>query len=278
MKKLKKLIITLSVIFGVIAILLVCNGIYCNNTIETIQYNIKSDKLDTSLHFVLVADLHNKEFGENNENLVEKIKNENPDFIAVCGDLVTRGYADDSVMKNFLSQVSQIAPTYCVLGNHELDMLGSLEIKSDIESTGAVLLDNDMLEFTKNGETVRIGGLTKYPKENNQFPEALNFWQNFNENSAENYTILLYHHPENMNKLISDSNIDLVLCGHTHGGLVQIPFIGGLFAPGQGFFPDYDKGQFDWGGRTMIVTSGLSNSNPLPRINNCAEMSVIDIN
>lgn len=274
----KRNIKILAVILIIIAILLVCNGIYCNNTVETINYNLTSNKLGTNLHFVVVSDQHNKEFGKNNIKLVKMIKNENPDFIAVCGDLVTRGCADDSVMKNFLTQISQIAPTYCILGNHEQDMLSQLDIKSDIKSTGAVLLDNDMVEFTKDGEIVLIGGLTVFSSTENHNAEENKFLETFSENSLENYSILLHHQPEYIGDIISDSNIDLVLCGHTHGGLVRIPFIGGLIAPNQGLFPKYDKGLFDFNGHKMIITSGLSNSHHFPRINNCAEMTVIDIN
>ena len=68
------------------------------------------------------------------------------------------------------------------------------------------------------------------------------------------------------------------MCGHTHGGAVQIPFIGGVFAPNQGFFPKYDKGEFDLFDSKMIVSAGLGDAYPILRINNCPEISVVEIN
>lgn len=281
MKKHKVLKITV-IILIFIAVILISNGIYCTNTIEVNTYKISSDKTSTPLHFVLISDLHNKEFGKDNCDLVQKIKEQNPDFIAVGGDMVTRYFDDDSVMKSVLTQLAQIAPTYCCLGNHELDLADKIDFKSDINSTGAVLLDNESTEFVKNGETILLGGLSDFPyyefnAPNYDTPERY-YWEDFKEQSKNNYSILLHHQPEYIGGLASDTDIDLILCGHTHGGLIDIPFIGGIFAPNQGLFPKYDKGKFDFNDTKMIISSGLGNSNPLLRINNCAEICVVDVN
>ena len=273
----KIFLIILITILAISAILLVINGIYCNNTLEVINYRLTSDKLETKLHFVVIADQHNKEFGENNSELVAKIKEQNPDFIAVCGDMVTRYITDDSVMKAFLSQASQIAPTYCVLGNHERDLSDRIDFAAEYNGTGAVLLDNESIRFEKDGESVLIGGLSANPDIEDNVEER-DFLENFKELSASSYSILLNHQPEYVENITDGSSVDLVLCGHTHGGLVRIPFIGGVIAPNQGLFPKYDKGEFDFDDTKMIITSGLSNSNPVPRINNCAEITVIDVN
>lgn len=278
----KRFIISLAIIFSVLIAFLVINGFYCANTIETINYKINSNKLKTNLHFVVVSDQHNKEFGKNNEELISKIREQKPDFIAVCGDMVTRDYPDDSVMKSFLQQAVQIAPTYCVLGNHEREMKTQLDIIGDYKSTGATLLDNEEIEFVKNGEIVRIGGLSDFPyyefySKNDKVPDR-DFWEQFIAGDSTKYTILLHHQPEYIAQLLAETHIDLTVCGHTHGGMIRLPFINGLYAPNQGFFPKYDKGEFDIGKNKMIITSGLAMSDNIPRINNCAEITVIDIN
>lgn len=281
MKKHKKLTITI-IILIIISVTIAINGIYCTNTIEVNNYKISSDKTNANLHFVLISDLHNKEFGKDNCDLVEKIKEQKPDFIAVGGDMVTRYVNDDSVMKNVLTQLAQIAPTYCCLGNHEHDLEDTIDFKTDITSTGAVLLDNESTEFVKNGETIIIGALSDFPyyefnAPNYDTPERY-YWDEFKEQSKNNYSILLHHQPEYIGDISKGTDIDLILCGHTHGGLIDIPFVGGLFAPNQGLFPKYDKGEFDFDNTKMIISSGLGNSNPLFRINNCAEICVIDVN
>ncbi len=277
----KKIKILLSVVLIIVAVT-IADGIYCTNVIHTTYYSFTNDKNDAAMHFVLISDLHNKEFGEDNVRLVNKIKEQNPDFIAVDGDMVTRYFEDDSVMKELLSQLAEIAPVYCCLGNHERDLADKIDFESEINSTGALLLDNEYIEFDTGNGTVLIGGMSDYPYYEYDAPDYDNderyFWDDFKEASENQYSILLHHQPEYIGNIVTDSNVDLVLCGHTHGGLIRLPFIGGLFAPNQGFFPEYDTGQFDFGTTHMVITSGLGNSNPLFRINNCAEICVIDVN
>lgn len=288
----KHIIITL-IIIALIILIILTNGIYCDNHLETKKYNITSDKTTANLHFIVVADQHNNEIGKNNSKLIKKIKAEKPDFIAVCGDMVTRGINNDDIMKKFLTEAAKIAPTYCVLGNHERDMMNEtdeVDIPADIKNAGAILLDNEIIEFEKNGEKILIGGLTDYPFYDNEAPDYDNphryLWDEINEKAKDKFTILLHHQPEFISSNLNDSNIDLVLCGHTHGGLVRIPFLGGLLAPNQGIFapyysgplPKYTKGEYDFNNTKMIITSGVGNPSRIPRINNCVEITVVNVN
>ncbi|MEE0912997.1 MAG: metallophosphoesterase [Ruminococcus sp.] len=274
MKKIFKILLC---VILVCAVLLTANAIYCTNTIETKVYDIQTDKLKTSVKFVFISDLHNKEYGEKNADLVAKIKAQNPDFIAVGGDMVTRTKADDTVMKELLPQLAEIAPTYCVLGNHELDLSDQIDFTTDINNTGAVLLDNESIEFEKDNETILIGGLSDYPYYEGNTEEK-EFWESFYNNQTNYFTVLLHHQPEFIKSFGYDCNIDLIMSGHTHGGQIQIPFIGGVFAPNQGLFPKYDKGEFDLENGKLIISAGLGDAYPLPRINNCHDMIVVQIN
>ncbi len=277
----KRFFIITIIVICIIAVAILLNGVYCNNTLEISNYEIKNNKNSAKLHFVFISDLHNKEFGDNNADLVNKIKEQNPDFITLGGDFVTKEFVDDTCLKNLLTHLVKIAPTYCVLGNHELGLLDELDIKSDINNTGAILLDNESIVFEKDGEKVSIGGLSDFPYYEFNAPDydtaERYFWEEYANSQNDAFAILLHHQPEYIGSLLKESSVDLVLCGHTHGGLVRIPFIGGLIAPNQGFFPKYDKGEFDFNESTMIVSAGLGNSNFLPRINNCAEIMVVDV-
>lgn len=265
-----------------VVLAVVIDGVYCRNVLCVSRYNISSEKLDTSLKIVLIADQHNRQFGTNDSRLVEKIREQSPDIIAVDGDMVTTNEPNDDVMKSLLPQLAEIAPTYYCLGNHELLLKDKIDFKSDITAAGAVLLDNESVVFEKDGQQFLIGGLTEYPYYDYYAPDFDNperyFWDDFCNSSDGCFSILLHHKPEYTEDMLSKSNVDLVLCGHTHGGLIRIPFIGGLYAPNQGFFPKYDKGEFDLNGTKMIITSGLGNSNFVPRLNNCAEICVINVN
>ncbi len=260
-----------------IVVAVVIYGLYCSNTLQVKNYSISSDKINTQIRFVFISDLHCKEYGEKNCELVSKIKEQNPDFIAVGGDMVNKFSSDDRVMRELLPQLADIAPTYCVLGNHELLLKDKIDFKNEINSTGAKLLDNESVTLEINGEKILLGGLSDYPYYNKNTNEK-RFWEDFKSTPKNHYTILLHHQPEYLEGIVQDSNIDLIMCGHTHGGAVQIPFVGGLFAPNQGFFPKYDKGEFDINGIKMIVSAGLGDAYPVLRMNNLPEITVVEVN
>lgn len=278
-KVLKKILIFIPV--AAIALIL-AYAFVCSNTLEIKNYSITTDKLDTKVKFVFISDLHNKEYGENNIDLISKIKEQSPDFIAVGGDMVNKYSADDRVMKELLPNLVQTAPTYCVLGNHELTLAEQIDFKSDINSTGAKLLDNEAVTLNINGEEILLGGMSDFPYYEFNAPDFETderyFWEDFKERSKNCFSILLNHQPEYLSDITQDCKIDLIMCGHTHGGLVQLPFVGGLFAPNQGFFPKYDKGEFDLNGTKMIISAGLGDAYPVLRINNCPEITVVNIN
>lgn len=279
----KNFSIILGAIILALFVTLVIWGVYCDNTIAITNYCVNNTKNDAKLKFVVITDLHNKEYGEKNADLAELVKEQNPDFIAVCGDMVNRGDSDTTKMKDVLEKLSKIAPTYCCLGNHERDNAAKFgtDFKSETNSTGAVLLDNEYIKFTKNGKSVLIGGLSDYPYYEFYTPDddvpSRTLWEEFAEKAKNNFTILLHHQPEYIAEDAKKTDIDLIVCGHTHGGQIQLPFIGGVIAPNQGLFPKYDKGEFDLDGTKMIVCAGLSNPVFIPRINNQVEIGVVTI-
>lgn len=279
MKKTLKIIILSLLALAVTSIIY---GLYCSNTIKIKNYSISTDKLNTSTKFVFISDLHCKEYGDKNSELVSKIKEQSPLFIAVGGDMVNKYSSDDHVMRELLPQLADIAPTYCILGNHELILKDEINFKNDINSTSAKLLDNEMVTIEANGEKILLGGMSDFPYYEFNAPDydtpERYFWDDFKDKSKNGYSILLHHQPEYLESIMQDSNVDLVMCGHTHGGAVQIPFIGGLFAPNQGFFPKYDKGEFDLYDTKMIISAGLGDAYPVLRLNNCPEISVVQIN
>ena len=262
---------------------LVIWGVYCDNTIAITNYCVNNTKNDANLKFVVITDLHNKEYGEKNADLAGLVKEQNPDFIAVCGDMVNRSDPDTTKMKDVLEKLSKIAPTYCCLGNHERDNAAEFgtDFKSEIDSTGAVLLDNEYIKFTKNGKSVLIGGMSDYPYYEFYTPDddvpSRTLWEEFAEKAKDNFTILLHHQPEYIAEDAKKTDIDLIVCGHTHGGQIQLPFIGGVIAPNQRLFPKYDKGEFDLDGTKMIVCAGLSDTVFIPRVNNQVEIGVVTI-
>ena len=140
---------------------------------------------------------------------------------------------------------------------------------------------DEYIKFTKNGKSVLIGGMSDYPYYEFYTPDddvpSRTLWEEFAEKAKNNFTILLHHQPEYIAEDAKKTDIDLIVCGHTHGGQIQLPFIGGVIAPNQGLFPKYDKGEFDLDGTKMIVCAGLSNTVFIPRINNQVEIGVVTV-
>ena len=220
----------------------------------------------------LVADLHTRP----HKKLIERLRTEAPDIILLAGDIMEARDLDDESSSGyaFLRDCAAIAPTYYSLGNHE--MIGSSrknppkkdedidEIRARVAKTGVTLLHNESALW--NG--IRICGLTSglRGKENIPDKQAITRFA-----SAEEFRILLCHHPEYYEPYIRPTNIDLTVCGHAHGG--QWRFFGhGFYAPGQGFFPKYTKGVVD--GR-CVISCGVGDHTRIPRIANPRELVVI---
>ena len=231
------------------------------------HYNISTEKTG-KYKFAFVSDLHDYP----NEVILKAVRDIKPDAILIPGDVIH----NFSVYKRgieFLNESSRIAPVYCSLGNHE--MKAGQEIIDKIKNTKATVLDNASVMF----EEINIGGLTsgykvgEKQKRIGKTPAPDLCWLE-KYSREEGYKILLSHHPEYYARYVRGLPIDMVLSGHAHGGQIRI-FDKGILAPGQGFFPKYTHGMYD---SKMIVSRGIGNQVPIPRINNPSEIIVITLN
>ena len=236
------------------------------------EYTVSDEKVTAPVKIALISDLHNHEYGEDNSELLAMIRAAKPDMIAVVGVIVYKKSDNTSVMDRLFSDLKEIAPTYCCLGNHELGLIArGIDIKGIAARTGVVVLDNETVLTEINGNKVAIGGMTYNPDYGTPTLEYLEEFASLGE-----YKILLCHYPEYRWQFMK-KDIDVVMCGHFHGGLIRIPGVGGLFAPTQGFFPDYTEGIHDFDGRTMVVSRGLGSSSFVPRVNNPTELVLLNI-
>lgn len=260
-KKMKGLLVRLF-IFCVIAV-------FCyfeNNIITVSEYEIASEKLPESFDgFVVVhlSDLHNKLFGKNQKQLIQKIKEQKPDMIVITGDLIDSNFPDVEKGLLLVEEAMKIAPVYFVTGNHDkyLSQTDTYALFSGLERLGAKVLDDEAVEvyLEKEEETVSLLGVDDDTiLSNSQLTRTLEGLMK-REDGKTPFTILLAHEPQRM-PTYSKFDIDLVLCGHAHGGQFHIPFIGGFVAPGQGFLPKYSKGLYEENGTKMILSAGLGNS------------------
>jgi len=259
--------------------------IYWGNTsIQVTEIGIDSKKIPESFRgfrIVQVSDLHNTEFGESQSRLLSAIKNAAPDLIAVTGDLIDSRFTDMEIAMEFVHGVTEIAPVYYVTGNHEARTDEYSELVEQLVQAGVVILNDESIEIENGSEAIRLMGVNdpEFTAQGdayvgNAYVMDAKLTAMLTEDST--YTILLSHRPE-LFDVYAYNNIDLVLSGHAHGGQVRLPFIGGLAAPNQGFFPQYSEGVYEKSRTKMVVSRGLGNSIFPIRINNHPELVVITL-
>ena len=225
-----------------------------------------------------VSDLHNAQMDKENEKLIELLKAAEPDMIAITGDIIDSKNTDIDIAIQFVTKAVKIAPCFYVTGNHEAWAAQSVyaELEQQMQEAGVTVLHDSEILLERNGVFVSLIGMDD-PSYAAQNSGSLNVDQRITELTAkENYTILLSHRPE-LFRLYSEAGIDLVLSGHAHGGQFRLPFVGGLVAPDQGLFPEYDAGQYSDGGTNMIVSRGIGNSIIPIRFNNRPEVVLIEL-
>lgn len=264
--------------FFIVVIALLIFLYYENNAIVVTHYDIKSKKLPTSNGYKILhlSDLHNKSFGKNQEKLVKIVENIKPNIIVITGDIIdSRKYNEIPSLK-LVKQLTQISPVYYVTGNHEArtDRFYSLEKK--LSKYNVNVLRNKRIEVKQKNYKINILGIDDYA-----FFNGVNEYKNVLEKLTNgldrtNFTLLLSHRPEKV-KYYIDYPIDLVLAGHSHGGQIRLPFIGGLVAPAQGILPKYTFGLYEEGNLKMIVNRGLGNSLFPQRLFNRPEVVVITL-
>lgn len=257
----------------VVIVLITGYLIWENSNIRITSYTVQSSKLPDSFsgfRIAQISDLHNAQFGKENHRLLEKLKSTEPDIIVLTGDLIDSRRTNTEIALSFVKEASSIAPTYYVPGNHESRIEDIDSFYADLQSAGVILLLDDHCFIEKGTDMICISGLI-----DPAFKTEEEWTHTLNKSVPDKnlYTVLLSHRPE----LFEDYHADLVLAGHAHGGQVRIAYIGGLFAPAQGFLPEYDSGSYINNGTTMIVSRGLGNSLFPVRVNNPPEIVVIEL-
>ncbi|MCR5785114.1 MAG: metallophosphoesterase [Eubacterium sp.] len=290
----------------IIIIVLLCIAIYFiwqKRELEKFNVTTYSLELGIDLTLCVISDLHCKKYGAKNERLILAVKDIKPDIICIPGDIIT-AYKNDDYWKKyigraeeafkdelcFLKELQSIAPVYYSPGNHEERLKVTPGIRSEIfshylgemKAFGITYLDNESIIIKKDGKTIEITGLSidlGYYKKLKKVLMPKGYIRSVlgvREESAD-VSILLAHNPdffENYNEF----GADLILSGHTHGGLVRLPFVGAVISPSLRLFPKYDAGRFELGNATMLISKGLGTHSFNIRVNDRAEVLKVGLN
>lgn len=245
---------------------------------ETTHYTLTSSKLTSPVKLAVLSDLHSMEYGEENRTLIEAIQTEQPDLIFLLGDMVNKEDRDFTPLEHLCKSLSEIAPVYCTLGNHEgtlmYSQLDTVPLDEKMQANGAHVLINQTTEWEKEGAKLQIAGVAVDAEGYDQWAreELEDFW------TLNSYKIVLSHFPNLYQNQLANADFDLALAGHYHGGLICIPGIGGLYHPETGFFPKYWGGEYPMVKGTLIVSRGIGSHGWIPRVNNPPELVIVEIN
>ncbi len=288
-------------------IVVMCNYIGNRNFRETF-YSTSSIKVDSPIRVIQLSDLHTSSYGKNNKKLFERIRALEPDIIICTGDMVDSAKEDVDYAVSLAKELSEIAPSYYVYGNNEVESIYDFKLNEkeldekfgftkenrdetallEVEDSFEEKLENAGIKVLKNEkDTIQVktmkvdvyGVLNSNPSSFWSYSEKA-FLGYINENT-DNFKITAVHEPFVFEEFTPDFWGDLMLCGHTHGGVMRIPVLGPLFTREGGLFPerggDFVYGRYDAQGNPLIVSSGLENTD-IFRINNQPELVIIDVN
>lgn len=299
----------LGMIFTFIAVLLsvVAVNFVINRNFNEEFYSVGSIKVNNRIRVIQISDLHDSSYGKENSELISRIKKLEPDLIIMTGDCIELSDESESKTVELCKKLAQIAPSYYIYGNNEVERLYDIiltkdnidekygfdddnrepsrltekkdEFQTRLEDVGVKVLKNEFDTITVGSTNVDVYGvLTSNPSA--FWPYAGESYGRYLYENTNNYKITAIHEPHIFETFTDEESWgDLILCGHTHGGVARLPIIGPIYAPEIGFLPArkdaYVYGRYANSG-TLIVSSGLTNNN-IYRINNQPELVIVDV-
>lgn len=261
------------------AALLLGLGWYGNKTIETSTYTISSAQLPAAFsgfRIVQISDLHGAQFGAAQSRLLDAVREAAPDLIALTGDLADT-YAPDDGLAALLRALGTIAPVYYVTGNHEWVMPRAQRsaLFSALAACGVVRLENEYRVLARGEARIVLAGVDD-PNGPLESKSAAQLLREVRAAEGEDAFVVLLAHRNDQLPLWAGLGVDVVLCGHAHGGVVRLPLLGPVFGTHYELFPDDAEGLYHEGGTTQLVSRGLGQSRRIPfRVLNRPELPLV---
>ena len=254
-------------------------GYLSNYHLTVSEYTITSDKVDEHI-FIVLSDLHCCSFGKDNHRLIKRIDEISPEIIFIPGDLVTKYMYPEHKkiqrMLRFVKSLSEKYPVYFSPGNHEIRLYDYDRFKDEIRKMGVHYLENSSVDIQDSN--IRVYGLDLnlgWYRSHDELSKEIIGELIGKKNADEKYfNILLAHDPRYFEAFV-EWGADLTLSGHLHGGIIRLPFVGGVISPYMRIFPKYDAGEYEKDGKRMIISRGLGTHHIRLRFFNPPEVVVI---
>ena len=240
-----------------------------SENIDVSRYTVEDADLPQSFNgfrIVQLSDFHGADFVP---ELVDAVRAEQPDIIVLTGDFITTA-EDLPAVERLVNELVKISDVYFISGNHDFGS-GEIQALSDILASGGVkYLRNEFVQLQRGSESIILAGVED-PNSWADLEGPDKFADRIKSAYPDAYTVLLGHRNYWMTDY-PNLPVDLILCGHAHGGIIRIPGVGGILSTDRTLFPDYDAGMYKNDSYTMIVSRGIGNSISVPRIFNRPEV------
>lgn len=279
-----KIILISAIVFCVVMLLV---GVIDSNRFVVVEEEFKLPKLKKGCRFVLISDLHNKVYGKKNEKVIEAVRRANPDFVVIAGDLIT-SHANETIEPGveLVKALRERYKIYYALGNHETKMKMCPEkfgdmydvLISEMQHPNVTMLIDQSCVLSDYG--IRMTGLelerAYFARFKKKEMEPGHLEKHIGSVDEQYCNMLIAHNPDYFEEYAA-WGADFVLSGHVHGGIMRLPWLGGVIAPSYKLFPKYDGGVFEEGRATMLLGRGMG-AHTLPfRFFNPAELYVVTL-
>lgn len=277
----------LMIFAGIAIIFCILVSAWDSNRFVTVEYEVVSDKIADDCRFVLLSDLHNKSYGQDNRRLIEEIDRISPDGILAAGDMLTavKGQPFDHAV-SLMEQLAARYPVYFGMGNHEYrlalypDQYGDMydRYMDGLKQAGIEPLINQTTYLPSYHIAVCGAQIDRrYYKRFRKVPMSREYLPGIlGEPRRDACQILIAHNPLYFEEYAA-WGADVVVSGHVHGGIMRLPVLGGVLSPNLSLFPKYDGGRFEQGRNVMILSRGLGTHTVPLRIFNPGELVVINL-
>jgi predicted MPP superfamily phosphohydrolase len=255
-------------LLGMLAVLIAALLYDSNTRIDTAEYTLSFGNLPPAFdgyRIVSLSDVHAAQFGRDNVRLITAVAEASPDIIAITGDLID-STGQLGIVDTLVSSLTEIAPVYYVTGNHEWDSGDVRDLLSLLEQRGVTVLRNSFVPLTVGADTVVLAG-TDDPNGPTDMIPPERLIEDIRSAEGGRFLIVLEHRNNRLG-LYSSLGVELVICGHAHGGIVRLPFTDGLVGPSRELLPSYTSGVYTHGGTDMLVSRGIGNHTGFPRFLN----------
>ncbi len=284
------------IVIGIVVLVLLCAIVFLhwsNKSIVITEHIYENEKLPKAFEgyrITQVSDLQSEYFGQNQSNLIEKVKQTQPDIIVYTGDLLDRNHTEFDAARIAMEGLLSIAPVYYVNGNHEMavEEAAMNAFYEELTAMGVEVLFDRAAYVEEDDEKLCLLGLSEYtvfsckgfvrdnsaPLDMDMLHDALHDLRR--QADEDDFTVLLAHEPQYL-PAYAEAGFDLAFAGHAHGGQIRLPFTDGLYAPGQGILPKLASGVHKEGDMTLYISRGLGNSTFPFRVFNRPEIISVEL-